>query len=192
MYCKTKQCGCRERGTVSGRRSGRPCAGGLSPLRAVLLGVLLWVSTGGAGRAEWATGTRLPELQGAGLAGSLPALKGKVVLVDFWASWCAPCKKSFPELDQLSRDYASRGLVVLAISVDESAEAMAAFLDKHPVSFAVVRDAQQKIVGAAGVESMPSSFIVDRAGTIRFVHSGFHGADTVARYRQEIDALLAP
>ena len=121
----------------------------------------------------------------------LSTFKGKVVYVDFWASWCGPCKRSFPELDTLQKAYADRGLTILAISVDEKAEAMDAFLKEHPVTFATVRDAGQKLVAAAGVESMPTSFLVDRKGVIRFTHVGFRGAETVKQLKQEIEQMLA-
>lgn len=171
MFCAMKRCGCR----------------GLVGVAALMC----WLLASSSSWAEWTVGTRLPDLATQGLEGTVPALEGKVVLVDFWASWCAPCKKSFPALDAISRDYASRGVVVLAISVDETAADMQEFLTKHPVAFASVRDARQRLVEAAGVEAMPSSFLVDGRGIIRHVHRGFHGADTEQQYRREIDALLA-
>lgn len=141
--------------------------------------------------AEWKPGERLPDLGAFKLEGNLPALAGRVVLVDFWASWCGPCKKSFPELDQLQKEFGERGLTILAVSVDEKAEAMETFLKDHPVTFATTRDAGQKLVAAAGVESMPTSFLVDRKGVIRFTHVGFRGAETVKQLKQEIEQLLA-
>ena len=141
---------------------------------------------------QWKVGDRLPALSGFGLGRGLPAnLQGHVVLVDFWASWCAPCKKSFPALDDLQQKYARQGLIVLAVNVDEDAAKMEQFMEDHPVSFAVVRDADQKLVAAAGVEAMPSSFLVDSAGVIRFAHAGFKEESTPAQYTQEIEALLA-
>ena len=116
---------------------------------------------------------------------------GKVVLLDFWASWCGPCKKSFPELDKIQQAYKDKGLVILAINVDEKADEMESFLKAHPVSFAVVRDAKQKLVAAAGVESMPTSVLVDAKGVIRFQHTGFRGAETVKQLTEEIEKLLA-
>ncbi|TAN37679.1 MAG: TlpA family protein disulfide reductase [Verrucomicrobia bacterium] len=141
--------------------------------------------------AAWKVGEKLPALTGYGLAGRVPATADRVVLLDFWASWCGPCKRSFPELDQLNQSYRSRGLVVCAVSVDDKADDMDAFLKDHPVSFSVVRDAEQKLVAAAGVESMPTSFLVDRHGVIRFSHVGFRGAETVEQLKREIEKLLA-
>ncbi len=144
-----------------------------------------------AAAAAWKEGQALPDLSKAGLDGTLPAsLKGKVILVDFWASWCPPCKASLPVLDALQKKFKDAGLVVLGISVDDRAEDMAKFLKDHPVSFPVVRDAVQKLVAEADVSSLPSSFVVDRSGRIRHVHVGFHGERTEKEYTAEIEALL--
>jgi len=138
----------------------------------------------------WKSGDQLPPLTGFNLEGQLPATAGKVVLIDFWASWCGPCKKSFPELDKLQRTFAGKDFLLLAVCVDEKAADMAAFLKAHPVGFAVVRDVQQQLVAAAGVESMPTSLLVDRQGHIRAVHAGFRGPETVQQLTAEIDQLL--
>lgn len=135
-------------------------------------------------------GDTLPELRAGQVDGAVPALAGKVVLLDFWASWCGPCKKSFPELEKLHRAFKDRGLVVLGVSVDRDAAAMRKFLESHVVSFPVVRDRDQVLVGAAGIESMPTSFLIDRSGKIRSVHNGFHGEKTLREMTQIIEKLL--
>ena len=141
---------------------------------------------------QWQVGDRLPAPAAYGLAGRLPAnLAGQVVLVDFWASWCAPCKASFPVLDGLQRKYAGRGFTVLAVSVDDDPRKMKDFLAAHPVSFPVVHDARQQLVAAAGIEAMPTSFLIDRAGTIRFAHAGFKPETSPAELAAEIERLLA-
>ena len=143
-------------------------------------------------RAEgFKAGDTLPDLSSSQLQGHLPdGLKGKVVLVDFWASWCEPCKHSFPVMEELHRKYGSQGLVVIAINVDEDAGDMDAFLKKNQATFSVVRDARQKLVAKAQIATMPSSFLVDRDGKIRHVHTGFRGEETAKKYREEIEALL--
>ncbi len=138
---------------------------------------------------RWAEGASLPALSDFGLEGKLPALKGKVVLLDFWASWCAPCKASFPTLNDLQAKYGSRGLVILGVNVDEDAADKDKFLKTTPASFVIVRDAAQKLVAAANVKTMPTSFVIDRAGVIRHVHSGFRSKDAAA-FDQQISALL--
>jgi thiol-disulfide isomerase/thioredoxin len=135
-------------------------------------------------------GDTLPDLASFSLDGKLPdALKGKVVVLDFWASWCAPCAKSFPVLDELQKKYGDR-LVVVAVNVDEKAANMEKFTTKHSVSFTIVRDAQQKLVAVAEPQTMPTSFVLDAEGKVRFVHSGFHGEDTRKEYITEIESLL--
>lgn len=136
-------------------------------------------------------GDALPNLAAADLEGKLPDnLKGKVVLLDFWASWCDPCKASFPAMVELQKEYASRGLVIIAVNVDENRSDMQDFLKTHTATFTVVHDAKQELVGEAGISTMPSSFLVDRSGKVRFVHAGFHGEETVKEYRREIESLL--
>ena len=152
--------------------------------------ITLIAATTAIANAALKVGDPLPDLAGFNLEGKLPdALKGKVVIVDFWASWCVPCAESFPVMDELQKKYGDH-LVVLAVNVDEKKSAMDLFLQKHPVSFTVVRDAGQKLVAAAAPETMPTSFIVDRDGKVRFLHNGFHGDSTRKEYVTEIESLL--
>ncbi len=144
-----------------------------------------------AALAGWKSGDVLPDLSAQGLEGKLPEdMKGKVLLVDFWASWCQPCAESFPVLEELHKKYAAEGLVIVAVSADEKKADMEKFLKKRPVTFCVVRDAAQKLVGQADVNTMPTSFLIDRAGKVRFLHDGFHGAETKKKYVAEIETLL--
>lgn len=145
----------------------------------------------GFSRAAMKTGDALPALDSFKLEGKLPAqLKGQVILLDFWASWCGPCKSSFPAMEDLHKRYAGRGLTIIAVSVDEKREDMERFLKAANISFSTVRDAAQKLVATADIAAMPTSFLIDRAGKIRFVHNGFHGDDTVKKYNEQITLLL--
>ncbi len=145
-----------------------------------------------AGHSPLKPGDPFPELGQFKLEGPLPAdLAGKVVLVDFWASWCNPCKASFPAMEQLLERHGKDGLVIVAVNLDDKRADMEAFLKKNPVSFIVVRDAEKKLVSAVNIGSMPTSFLLDRAGKIRAVHNGFHGEETMNKYEQEITQLLA-
>lgn len=155
-------------------------------LRAVVVVLPLVLSEAGAADA----GRPFPDARALGIEGAWPATKGKVVLVDFWASWCGPCKKSFPALEALHRRYQSRGLVVIGVSVDEDAAAMKGFLKNHPVTFPIVRDAKHRLVESVNAKAMPTSLLVDRAGTIRFVNAGFKGAETEAEMTRQIEQLL--
>jgi thiol-disulfide isomerase/thioredoxin len=154
------------------------------------LAAALLAATFGTAHAALKVGDALPDLATFKLEGKLPdSLKGKIVVVDFWASWCGPCAKSFPVLDELQKKYAGR-LVVLGVSVDDKASNMESFLKKRPVSFTVVRDAEQKLAAAAEPATMPTSFILDGEGKVRFLHNGFHGEDTRKEYITEIESLL--
>jgi thiol-disulfide isomerase/thioredoxin len=117
--------------------------------------------------------------------------KGRVALIDFWASWCPPCKASFPAYARIFAEYAPRGLAVLAVSVDDRAAAYAAFVRKLAPPFPVVRDANQALVGRVQVQTMPSSYLLDRSGRVRYINLGFRGASTEAELRKEIETLLA-
>jgi len=152
--------------------------------------LLVIMLSAGVASAVLKEGDALPALQPAQFEGNLPDLGGKVVLLDFWASWCGPCKKSFPELEKIYASYKDRGFVILGVNVDEDSAAMHQFLENHAVSFPIVRDKDQSLVGTAGVESMPTSFLIDRSGKIRSLHNGFRGEETVNALRQEIEKLL--
>lgn len=108
---------------------------------------------------------------------SLASLKGKVVLVDFWASWCAPCKKELPELNKLHAKYGSKGLVIIGVNIDEDVKAAKRFLRKVPVDFPVVHDAAHSVAKSYAPPTMPSSYIIDRKGVIRHVQVGFKAKD---------------
>jgi thiol-disulfide isomerase/thioredoxin len=159
----------------------------------LLLVVLLWSSalTSQVFAGGIKAGDSFPDLTGFKLEGKLPdSLKGKVVLVDFWASWCEPCKQSFPVMEELHKRYADRGLVIIAVNVDENRPDMEAFLKKNAASFTVMRDPTQKLVEKAGIATMPSSFLMDRDGKVRFTHTGFRGMETKKKYEEEIESLL--
>jgi len=125
-----------------------------------------------------------------GHARTLSEFKGRVVLVDFWASWCAPCKVSFPALDSLHEEFHDSGLDVVAINVDEDAKSARAFLSGKSPSMTVLFDPQGRSPEAFKVEGMPSSFLIDRDGNIRFRHMGFTD-QTRTDFRREISILLA-
>ena len=135
-------------------------------------------------------GDAFPDLNQFGLEGSVPVMHGKVVLVDFFASWCHPCQESFPVMNELYRQYAEKGLVIIAINLDKSKADMDDFLKSHPAGFVILRDASNKLVSQVKIPTMPTSFLLDRNGTIRVVHRGFKGAETRKKYTEEIDALL--
>ena len=155
------------------------------------LGLALFTHLTFAGGPTVKAGDPFPDLSKFGIEGKLPdTLKGKIVVVDFWASWCGPCKDSFPVMEELHRRFSDKGLVILAINVDESRAAMEEFLKEHPVTFSVVRDAKKKLVAAVNIASMPTSFILDADGKVHSIHNGFRGVETRKKYIKEIQALL--
>lgn len=119
---------------------------------------------------------------------SLAELHGRVVLLDFWASWCAPCLQSLPLYAQLRAEFARTDFEIVAISVDESVQDARDFLARRPVDFPTLHDPTGQIAQAYGVKAMPSSYLIDRDGTIRQVHLGFD-SDHIAQLRAEIRAL---
>lgn len=131
-----------------------------------------------------------PDLRDFHLEGTVPDYKGKVVLVDFWASWCGPCKGSFPVLDALHEKYGRKNVVIIGINLDKKKADMEDFLHKHPVHFAILRDPEYKLVSTIHISTMPSSFLLSPDGKVRAIHKGFRGEETDKEYQREIDALL--
>ena len=136
-------------------------------------------------------GQPLPKLAPLLPGEKIPDTAGKVVLVDFWASWCAPCKASFPALNRLQSQYAAKGLVIIGIGVDDSAADFKKFSTTMGASFPLVHDTTHSAAGAFNPGTMPTSYLIDRKGVVRHVHSGFKGAKTEKEYTKEIEALLA-
>jgi len=137
-------------------------------------------------------GTRAPAFSlkdKEGRVRTLSEFKGRVVLVDFWASWCAPCKASFPALDALHEEFHGDGLEVVAINVDEDPKSAQAFLAGRSPSMTVLFDPKGRSPEDFNVEGMPSSFLIDREGSVRFRHMGFT-PQTKADFRREIGILL--
>lgn len=156
------------------------------------IALTLCASSTFAGGKSIKVGDTLPELSTFGLVGKLPDdLKGKVVLLDFWASWCGPCKESFPVMDELQEKYGSKGLMILAVNVDEKVAAMEDFLKDHPVKFTILHDATKKLVSTANIASMPTSFVIGKDGKVVAIHRGFHGKESAKQYVEEIEKLLA-
>ena len=120
---------------------------------------------------------------------SLADYRGKVVYLDFWASWCAPCRESFPFMNELQRELATKGLQIVAVSVDKTAEDAKRFLARYPASFTTVLDAAANCPAAFRLEGMPSSYVIDRGGVVRAVHTGFHNSDRDEIRRQLVEAL---
>ena len=121
---------------------------------------------------------------------NLSAYKGKVVYLDFWASWCTPCLRSFPWMNDLADSYKAKGLVVIAVNVDHQRDLAQAFLRQHPADFHVAYDPDGSLAEHYNVEAMPTSFLIGRDGKVHYVHSGFY-PKKIDDYLAQIRALLA-
>ncbi|MBI3284280.1 MAG: TlpA family protein disulfide reductase [Burkholderiales bacterium] len=97
--------------------------------------------------------------------GPAPALDGKLQLIDFWATWCEPCRDSIPKLNALHRAYSGKGLVIIGVT-KEGREPLAPFLQKNPVKYALALDGEKKLYTALGIRGLPYAIFVNRAGTI--------------------------
>lgn len=139
---------------------------------------------------ESAPALTLPSLKSMDSKGgnfSLATQKGKVVLVDFWASWCGPCRKSLPALDKLQAKYKDQGLVVVGVSLDDDVAAAAAFLDRVPVNFTILSDTTGASAEAYHVVAMPTSFLVDAEGKVA---ARFEGGEHMDAEEAAIQGLL--
>ncbi len=110
---------------------------------------------------------------------TLSALRGKTVYVDFWASWCAPCLRSMPLINELYAKYREQGFEVIAINVDDPIEDGREFLLDTPLDYLIAADPKGEMLGAYAVRGMPTSFLIDRDGVVRLVHMGFRDNDIV-------------
>jgi len=140
-------------------------------------------------------GAAVPELKVTGLDGQAydhGALAGQVVLLDLWASWCAPCKEELPLLDAMAARLRSKGVTILAVSIDENREDALGFLKSRGArwSLSLAHDPQGRLAERLKPSRMPTSYIIDRAGIIRHVNAGFERED-VARIEARLTQLAA-
>ena len=141
------------------------------------------------GRDRKAPSIALKTLDGKSV--KLDALKGRVVVVDFWSSWCAPCKATFPALNALAAELAEQGVDVLAVSEDERRKDLDGFVAGIDLRLRVLIDPHGDAAGGFRVGALPSLFVVDREGVIRFSHPNY-AADVVDAVRAEIATLTSP
>lgn len=129
----------------------------------------------------------LPSNQGQNMR--LEELRGSVVLINFWASWCGPCRQEMPALEALYQRYNKAGFTILGVSVDDDSAEANKLLKEIPVSFPVLYDTESKVSELYSVQAMPSTIIVDRNGEMRYLHRGYKpGYED--EYRDQIRALI--
>jgi cytochrome c biogenesis protein CcmG, thiol:disulfide interchange protein DsbE len=121
---------------------------------------------------------------------TLADYKGKVVYVDFWASWCGPCQRSFPVLEKIRTKYKNQGFEVLAVNMDEKVEDANGFLAKYPVSFPIAHDPAGKVGDLYQLKGMPSAYIVDRKGVVSHLVVGFDEKKEAATIETTISTLV--
>ncbi len=158
--------------------------------RALVTTLLLSLSGTALAEHPQAPDFSLPAIANATGDISLAQYRGAVTYVDFWASWCGPCRLSLPALDTLYQELASEGLKVIAISVDVVEEDAQDFLQRYRVTYPVAIDTTGDIARAFSVNGMPSGYLLDKAGRVRAVHVGFKRGDEL-KLREEISSLLA-
>jgi len=122
---------------------------------------------------------------------TLDKLRGQVVYVDFWASWCGPCKRSFPWMNELTQRYGDKGFTIVAVNVDKKREDAERFLAQLPAQFTVVYDAAGTTPAAYAAKAMPSSYLIDRSGKIVMVEQGFRDEQKAAVETRIRDLLAA-
>jgi thiol-disulfide isomerase/thioredoxin len=119
----------------------------------------------------------------------LSEYKGKVIYLDFWASWCIPCRKSFPWMNEIEKRYADKGFKVIAVNLDQEQDKAKDFLKKIPAQFTVAYDPEGVSATAFKVKGMPSTYLIDRNGKIVFSHIGFRKKEIPAM-EEKIKQLL--
>lgn len=119
----------------------------------------------------------------------LSELQGNVVMINFWASWCGPCRQEMPLLDEFYKKYNKLGFVLLGINVEEDSSKAANYLREIPVSFPILYDNTNSVSKLYNVDAMPSTVLVDRNGNLRFLHRGYKPGDE-NEYKKLMKALM--
>jgi thiol-disulfide isomerase/thioredoxin len=155
-------------------------------LSALLLGTILAAVPALAGPTP-APAFRLDSL--AGQPVSLDQYKGQVVMINFWATWCGPCRTEMPLLDKLHAKYKPMGFTMIGVNVEPDASLAANWLKTTPVSFPILFDTRSEVSKLYSVAGMPSTVIIDRKGNLRWLHRGYKAGDE-NEYLNQIRALV--
>jgi peroxiredoxin len=152
-----------------------------------VLAVTLALSAGAGAADVQAPGFTLRSLDGKLV--SLAQFKGDVVMINFWASWCGPCRQEMPLLDNIYKQYKDMGFTLLGVNVEPRASGANAWLQKTPVSYPILYDPKSQVSQLYQVQAMPTTVIIDRNGIVRFVHNGYVPGDE-NQYMNSIRALI--
>jgi peroxiredoxin len=132
------------------------------------------VSLGGDARSP-APDFNLPSRDGKSI--DLKQLKGQVVMINFWATWCGPCRQEMPLLEQMHRKYKPMGFTLLGVNVEPDSSGAEGWLKQTPVSFPILFDRENRVSKLYNVSGMPSSVLIDRNGNVRYLHQGYRSGD---------------
>jgi peroxiredoxin len=153
---------------------------------------LAMLAAAGAARAKAAPNGPAPDFTLRQLDGPnlrLGEQRGRVVMVNFWATWCGPCRIELPHLDKLHAKYRSSGFMLLGVNIDDDPNAAKALASKMGLKFPVLFDSEKKVVAAYDLNAMPASVLIDRDGKVRHLHRGYKdGVEQL--YEQQVRALL--
>ncbi len=156
-------------------------------LRAAGIAVIVSVCSLASASSALAPSFTLPSRSGDMV--SLDKLKGQVVMLNFWASWCGPCRQEMPLLDQMHKRYSSLGFTMLGVNVEANTADAEKWLAQTPVTFPVLFDKENKVSKLYDVNAMPSTVFIDRKGNVRYLHRGYKPGDE-SEYLNQIRALL--
>ena len=160
-------------------------------IKTMLLAVLLTALAGGAS-AEQLQGKTAPDFTLKARSGEnikLSELRGQVVMVNFWASWCGPCRKEMPKLDKLQDEYADYGFTILGVNLDEDRAKAEKLLAHVPVDFTILWDPESRVGELYNVDAMPSTVLIDRDGKLRHLHRGYKPG-YVDKYEKQVKQLV--
>ncbi|MFT5712002.1 MAG: thiol-disulfide isomerase/thioredoxin [Glaciecola sp.] len=155
----------------------------------VLIFITLLLAAGIA-NATAASEFTLPDFHSNEQLVSLKDFKGKVVYLDFWASWCKPCRTSFGWMNEMQAKYAEQGFEVISINLDQDKDSINTFLASYPAHFKILLDPKGEVAADYGLVGMPSSYLIDKRGILRKTHTGFFSKNK-PQYEQEIISLLS-
>ena len=156
-------------------------------LAVLALSLALPASVHGVGVQDSAPDFTLKSLEGSNLR--LEEYRGQVVLLNFWASWCGPCRQEMPLLDRLHHRYEDTGFAVLGVNVEGEVAPAQEIVDKTNVTFPILIDDGQKVSELYNLQAMPSTVVIDRDGVVRYIHLGYKPGDE-AKYVEVVKKLI--
>lgn len=146
----------------------------MSKCRKLVIFMALFCLANAASALEAAPAFKIPTAKG---MVDLSELKGQVIYLDFWASWCTPCRKSFPWMNEMENKYKDDGLKIVAVNLDKTRDVIDKFLKRTPANFTIAYDPGGQLAQSYKLVGMPTSYLIDRLGHIQATHVGFRKKD---------------